>query len=143
MRGVCLASVYAIPATVIRPGPASRQFYKDTEDIHAALAVLIAAATDPVPGIVRFEPFQNKLDKILPFVLPCERFVGQKIGDHLCRNLIGILLLIFGQQSVDLVRTGKQQTVDPVGLRTITRPDSATSLVGFLLSAYKLEKYFV
>lgn len=29
---------------------------KNTEDIHAALSVLIAATANPVSGIVRFEP---------------------------------------------------------------------------------------
>ena len=114
---------------------------KDTEDIHATLAVLIAAPADPVPGIIRIELFQRKLDKIFSLVLPCERFVGQEVGDYLCRNLIGMLLLIFGQQSVDLVRTGKQQAVDP-GLRAITRPDSSTPLVGFLVPVSQPDKIF-
>ena len=52
-----------------------------------------------------------------------------------------MLLLIFGQQSVDLVRTGKQQAVDP-GLRAITRPDSSTPLVGFLVPVSQPDKIF-
>ena len=51
-----------------------------------------------------------------------------------------MLLLIFGQQSVDLVRTGKQQAVDPVGLRTITCPHTSASLVGFLIPVAQPDK---
>ena len=51
-----------------------------------------------------------------------------------------MLLLIFGQQSVDLVRTGKQQAVDPVGFRAITRPHTSASLVGFLVPVAQPDK---
>lgn len=51
-----------------------------------------------------------------------------------------ILLQVFETQSVDLVRTGKQQTVDPVGLRTIARPHTSASLVGFLIPVAQPDK---
>ena len=51
-----------------------------------------------------------------------------------------MFFLIFGQQSVDLVSTGKQQAVDTVGLRTITRPHTSASLVGFLVPVAQPDK---
>ena len=113
---------------------------KDLKDVHAAFAVFVAAPADPVPRIVRFEPFQYKLDKILSLVLPRKRFVGQEVGDYLYRNLIGMLLLIFGQQAVDLVCTGNQQAIDAVGLQTIARPHASASLVGFLVPVAQPDK---
>ena len=45
-----------------------------------------------------------------------------------------------GQKAVNLIYPGKQQTVDTVGFRAIARPDSATSLVGFLVPVSQPDK---
>ena len=51
-----------------------------------------------------------------------------------------MFLLKLGQKAVNLIYPGKQQAVDPVGLRTITRPHTSASLVGFLVPVSQPDK---
>ena len=51
-----------------------------------------------------------------------------------------MLLLIFSQQTVNLVSTGEQQAVHPVGFRAITCPHTSTTFIGFLIPITQTDK---
>ena len=84
---------------------------KRLENIHAADSILITASAYAVSGVVRFKSFQCKINEVLTIILAGDWFVCQNIIDYLCRNLIGMILIILGKQVVYLGHTGKEQRI--------------------------------